>query len=296
MTTRAIGVEILPHGVRLVVVDRDGRVVARAERRATDRGMPRAAKAAAQALVEASVRDRLPARACAHDPAGEAVREAVRAMAAIVRVEGDVAGAGTAAAIAESWIGAARGAGNVVVLTIGEQISAGVLIGGVPYTGTHGLAGSAAWLALNPVERQDYRRSGCLDAEVSSRGVARRLAWRIEAGDRSAALERAGGSLDAMTADHVYDAARAGDGVAVSVVRDTAKYIGMAVANFVVTLDPEVVVLCGEASRAVDLLRDPVRQEAARRLPQPLAQALRLEFSTLAEEAAAIGAARLALP
>lgn len=296
MTKRAIGVELSPGGARLLVVDGDGRVAARAERQATDGGLPRAAKAAAQALAKAAPLGHVPARACAFDPGHDSVRAALRAMADIIPVQGEVIGAGVAAATAETWVGAAQGAETLVALAIGEQITAGILIGGRPYTGASGHAGAAAWLALNPVERQDYRRTGCLDAEVSSRGIARRLAWRIEAGDRSVVLEKAGGSLDAINADHVYDAARSGDGVAVSVVRDTAKYIGMAIANLIVTLDPEVVVLCGEVSRAADLLREPVRQECARRLPHPLSETFRLEFSTLAENAAAIGAARLALP
>src|SRR5207245_1047297 len=80
-------------------------------------------------------------------------------------------------------------------------------------------------------ERQDYRKLGSLAAEVSAKGIARRLSWRIQAGDRSRVLEAAGGSLDAITGQHVFDGARDGDGVAISVIRDTAKYIGMAVAT-----------------------------------------------------------------
>jgi glucokinase len=296
MTKSAIGVDLGPRGVRMVVVDADGRVSARADRRATAGGIARAAKAAAHAIAKAAGPGPLPARACAVDMNDEDVRAALEAMSGTARVQADVVGTGIAAATAETWIGAARGTANVVALVIGDQISAGILIGGRPYTGAHGMAGAAAWLALNPVERQDYRRSGCLDAEVSSHGVARRLVWRIEAGDRSSVLEKAGGNLDAITAEHVYDGARARDGVAISVVRDTAKYIGMAVANLLITVDPDLVVLCGEVSRAADLLLEPVRQECARRLPHGLADTFRLECSTLGDEVAAIGAARLALP
>jgi predicted NBD/HSP70 family sugar kinase len=51
--------------------------------------------------------------------------------------------------------------------------------------------------------------------------------------------------LSAVTAAHVFAAARDGDGVAVSVVRDTARYVGTAVASMVAMMDPEVVVLGG---------------------------------------------------
>jgi predicted NBD/HSP70 family sugar kinase len=200
---------------------------------------------------------------------------------------------GAAAIVAENWVGAARGSRHAVVLKIGERVFAGILLDGRYWAGAHGLAGSAAWLALNPVERQDYRKFGSLAAEVSNKGIARRLSWRIQAGDSSAVLERAG-DLESITAMHVFDGARSGDGVSISVVRDTAKYIGMAVANLASCLDPEIVVLSGEVAAAGDLLLEPVRQECARRLPPGMVEQVRLEISPLGEDGVAIGAARLA--
>jgi glucokinase len=200
---------------------------------------------------------------------------------------------GAAAVAAEAWIGAARDARHAVCLHVGEEVFAGLLLDGKPWSGAHNRAGAAAWLAINPVERQDYRRLGSLAAEVSSKGIARRLSWRIQAGDRSRVLDTAGGSLDAITGAMVFDGARGGDGVAISVVRDTAKYIGMAVATLAAAIDPEVIVISG-AVAATDLMLEPVRQECARRLPPDGMAGLRVEFSTLGPDAVAIGAARLA--
>ncbi len=292
----AIGVEIGPSTARVVAISDDASkvVLTRAGRSGSNDALTRTAKGAVQQVLKALGGAPFDAGVCAHNPADETVRATIAALREVLSFKGDVAGTGAAAAVAEAWIGAAKGIRDVVALVIGEEVSAGILIDGRPWNGAHGLAGSAAWLALNPVERQDYRRSGCLDAEVSSRGVARRLVWRIQAGDRSAVLERAG-DLDAITAEHVYEGARMHDGVAISVVRDTAKYIGMAVANLVSTLDPDLVVLCGEISSAGDVLLEPVRQECARRLPPGLAERYRLEISPLGDDAAAIGAARLAL-
>lgn len=201
---------------------------------------------------------------------------------------------GVAAVIAEGWIGAARGARTAICLVIGHQVTAGILLDGKPWLGAHGRAGAAAWLTLNPVERQDYRQHGSLAAEVSSQGIARRLSWRIQAGDHSAVLERAG-DLESITAAHVFEGARSGDGVSISVVRDTAKYIGMAVANLAVAIDPEVIVISGTAAAAADLMLDPVRQEFLRRLPPGLGERIRVEMSPLGDYGVAIGAARLAM-
>src|SRR5439155_10923359 len=107
-----------------------------------------------------------------------------------------------------------------------------------------------AWLALNPVEREDYRKTGCLEAEVAAAGIVRRLVWRIKAGDRSRIQEMVNDDLSAITVDHVLLAARNRDGVSISVLRDTAKYVGMAAANLVVIADPEALILGGIVATA----------------------------------------------
>jgi glucokinase len=200
---------------------------------------------------------------------------------------------GAAAVAAEAWVGAARGARDAICLHVGDDVFAGLLLDGKPWAGAHNRAGAAAWLAINPVERQDYRKLGSLAAEVSLNGIARRLSWRIQAGDQSRVLDAAGGSLEAITGKHVFDGARDGDGVAMSVVRETAKYIGMAVASLAAAIDPEVVVVSGSVAVA-DLMLEAVRQECARRLPKDALTEMRVEFSELGVNAIAIGAARLA--
>ena len=201
---------------------------------------------------------------------------------------------GAAIALAESWVGAAKGARHVVGLTLEASIHAGVVVDGRLFGGAHGLAGAARWLALNPVEREDYRKLGGLEAEVGGAGIVRRLVWRIKSGDQSRVQEMAGGNLSAITTQQIFEAARTGDGVAISVVRDTAKYVGMAVANLVAILDPEVVVLGGEIASAGDLLLEPTRTEMQRRIPPAAGQQIKVVPASLGEESAAIGAARAA--
>ena len=201
---------------------------------------------------------------------------------------------GTAAAVAEAWVGAARGCHDVVYFAAGDHTQGGVLRHGAAVTGARGRAATIAWLALNPVEREDYRKMGCLEAEVAAAGIVRRLIWRIKAGDRSRVQDAVGGDMAAITLDHVLDAAREGDGVSISVVRDTAKYLGMAAANLVAVLDPETLVLGGIMASAADLLLEPVRTEISRRLPHSMMDALVIAPAALGADAAAIGAARLA--
>jgi predicted NBD/HSP70 family sugar kinase len=283
-----VGVELRGTSALAVAVDDSGRVVARM---------------VASDPLEA-VDGVLGAPPGGPQPVGVAAiyPDAPEVIAAIKAVSGRHAGSflnegavpsGTAATVAEAWVGAARDAGDVVFFSVADHTSAGIVRGGVPILGSRRRAASVGWLALNPVEREDYRKTGCLEAEVAAAGIVRRMIWRIKAGDRSRIADTVNGDLSAITVDHVLKAARDRDGVSISVMRDTAKYLGMAAANLVVVADPEVLVLGGIMASAADLLMEPVRVEVARRLPRRMMEALKIVPAALGDAAAAIGAARL---
>lgn len=282
-----LGIDIRDTDTLAALVDTDGRVIARG----SQAGPPASA-------VPAAVRAALDG-AAAPDLVGVVRTDPTIDARAILTAAGVPGAAATvspggAIALAEQWCGAARGLQHVVALSLGEGIHAGIVVGGRLFGGAHGLAGAAGWLALNPVEREDYRKLGCLEAEVGGAGIVRRLVWRIKAGDRSRVLDMAGGNINAITARQVFEGARTNDGVAISVVRDTAKYIGMAVANLVAIIDPEVVVLGGAIAEADDLLLEPTRAELSRRVSPAAAQQVSVVPAALGEASAAIGAARAA--
>ena len=278
MTVHAVGIDFSESGVVAVGIDAEGRVLRQANGTVADLArLPREVGGTKSSIVGVA----------ADAP------DSVAVQSALSKSQPHISNPGTAAIVAESWVGAAKGTRHAICLWVGQRVFAGLMLDGKPWVGAHGLAGSAAWLALNPVERQDYRRLGNLAAEVSHTGIARRLCWRIESGDSSAVLEQAG-ALEKITVEHVLDGARSGDGVAISVVRDTAKYLGMAISNLASAIDPEVVVLAGDLAAARDLLFAPVAQECARRVPPSMVPGLRIELSTLGAHPVAIGAARLA--
>jgi predicted NBD/HSP70 family sugar kinase len=288
-----IGVDVGDPAVALLVDD-GGTVVAREH---ADAGGDATAIAGAAARVArgAAGDGRVAVGIASPTPDGPHVAAIVTAMArAGLAADGRVVSAGTAAALAESWIGAAKGARDVVFFSVSDRTMGGIVRDGAPVSGVHGRGASVAWLALNPVEREDYRKVGCLEAEVSASGIVRRLIWRIKAGDRSRVQDDVADDFGAITIDHVLDAARDGDGVAISVVRDTAKYLGMAAANLVAVVDPEVLVLGGIMASSTDLLFDLVRTELGRRLPRAMVDALSTVPSALGGDAVAIGAARVA--
>jgi predicted NBD/HSP70 family sugar kinase len=289
-----IGLEIRDASVLALAVDDRGEVRARAAAAGAD--LAAAAVEAAEAVQADAASNGAAALGIATaNPDAPAAARAIEAVAARfpdLFQQHAVVGSGTAAAMAEAWVGAARGAGDFVYFAVAEHAIAGVIRGGQPVTGAHGRAPAVAWMALNPVEREDYRRAGCLDIEVAAPGIVKRLIWRIKAGDKSRVQDVVNGDLAAITVDRVLDAARGGDGVSISVMRDTAKYLGMAAANLVAMGDPELLVLGGIMASAADLLLEPVRTELGRRLPAPMMSALTIVTALIGADAGALGAAR----
>jgi len=296
MRELTLGVDVSDLIARLAVVDSSGQLVSRAE-------APRGATADANAIREAAkqavagVRAPVMAAGVAMPSAfhkippdlAAALREATSRETEIVPIA-----AGAATVIAEQWMGAARGIKHVVTLSMGEHVTAGIMLNGEPWLGAHGLASSVSWLAMNPVERDDYRRFGGLEAEIASAGIVRRFVWRIKSGDHSPVVDKVKGDFSRITTEDIMEASRTGDGVSISIVRDTAKYLGMAVANMVTLFDPDAIVLGGGIVASRDVLLDSIKTECARRLHPEQMERLRIVLSTLGSDAVVIGAARAA--
>lgn len=282
-----LGLELLDNAALAVAIDDQGRIRARALVDGTD-GLAAAAGAALAKVTTAP--DAGPLGVATFNPDAPALAEILSGLTG--RDVRSPVPTGVAAAVAEAWVGAASGVQNVAFFAVAEHTAAGIIREGQVMLGSHGRAGSVAWLALNPVEREDYRKIGCLEAEVAASGIVRRLVWRVKAGDHSRVADAVDNDFAKITAEHVLTAARNGDGVSISVMRDTAKYLGMAAANLVLLADPEMLVLGGIMADAADLLLEPVRAEIARRLPRPMLDALAIVPATLGVDAAAIGAAR----
>jgi glucokinase len=200
----------------------------------------------------------------------------------------------TASAAGEAWVGAARGKNNVVYLSVGEEIEAGVLADGRVVPGATGQAGAAGWLAVGEIFKDEYESRGCLTTEAAMAAFKRRA---IEEWDGSAnsvigqLLKTNVRRLDVAT---IIRAARGGDALAAKVVAETCRWLGRGIANLISILDPEAVVIGGRAGSLLKPYFDEVRAEAGRWAMPASAKHCRIVSATLGDKAALIGAARLA--
>jgi glucokinase len=200
------------------------------------------------------------------------------------------------AVLAEQRAGAARGASDVVMLTLGTGIGSGIVIGGRVFRGATGAGAEIGHMTIDhhgPPCQGTCPGRGCLEVMASGTAIGRE---GTDAGrrDPSSGLGRAVAQRGVLTGEEVTRLALDGDEAARSVMAAVGRSLGAGIASVVNIFEPEVVVVGGGASAAGDLLLDPARAAFARQLTgrghRPLAE---IRLAVLGNRAGLIGAADL---
>ncbi|MFC1660085.1 ROK family protein [Gemmatimonadota bacterium] len=192
----------------------------------------------------------------------------------------------------EWWMGAGAGARILVGLTLGTGIGGGLVIDGEIHHGASDAAGEFGHTTIDFTGRKcKCGNYGCLEAYASGPNIAARAMEGIEAGAESILLELVDGSLEAVTAATVYEAVVLGDAYADEVMQETAKVLGVGIANLINALNPDAIVIAGGVTRAGDHLFGPLRKEVRKRAFRSAVEACRIVPASLPETAGVIGAA-----
>ncbi len=209
-------------------------------------------------------------RGARNTPVGPELRARI---ASVVHVENDA----TCAAFGEWKQGAAQGARDAIMVTLGTGIGGGIVMGGVLQRGAHGFAGEIGHIVVE--------RDGTLCP------CGRRGCWERYASG-SALRDLSGG----MAGEELFVAFHNGDQHAQAVVESFAEWIAVGLASLTNTCDPEVIVIGGGVIESLADAFDVVRTHFSASLysadlrPHP-----RLMPAVLGERAGAIGAALLAI-
>lgn len=155
------------------------------------------------------------------------------------------------AALGEMWLGAGKGHENVVMVTLGTGVGGGIILGGKILTGQNGAGGEIGHICVNYEETESCGcgKQGCLEQYASATGITR-LAKRRLAKNEDASLLR----TQEISSKTVFDALKEGDAVAEEIVEEFGAYLGHAMANVAVIVDPAVIVIGGGVSKAGEIL------------------------------------------
>lgn len=168
-----------------------------------------------------------------------------------------------ACALAEWLWGAGKGCKNMVFLTFGTGLGAGLILDGRLYTGTNDMAGEAGHVRLEHDGPEGYGKRGSFEGFCSGGGIARYAVPKVkewlEAGKKTAILDR-GQEPEEVTTQDVGLAAQAGDELGLSILQETGRMLGKGLAMLMDILNPQKIVIGSIFLRQEKILRDPMEE------------------------------------
>ena len=201
-----------------------------------------------------------------------------------------------AGALAEARFGGGRGYDYVLYMTMSTGIGGGIVAHGEIYHGTNDSAGEVGHQILLPDGPLcGCGKYGCLEALCSGPSIARRAQEAITDQPHTKILALADGQIDRVRSEHVLQAARDGDALAIALVEETAYYMGWGIANLVNILNPQIVLLGTIAVAAGDLLLDPIRRTVAEMAMQRPLEAVKIMPAELGDSIGDLAAISLVI-
>jgi glucokinase len=184
------------------------------------------------------------------------------------------------AVLGELWFGVGQSYQNIVLISVGTGIGAGIVIDGAIYRGSHQASGEIGYIIPGrDFLGKKYEGFGALESLASGSGIAKRAKQSLQG-------QVVDFDINNLTAEHVFQAMHRGEEWARPIIDETVDYLAIAIANVSVLFDPELIVLGGGVSRSADLLIDPV----LKRIEGAVPVTPKLVASTLGRQAAVMGA------
>lgn len=197
------------------------------------------------------------------------------------------------AALGEMWKGGGEGYTDIVMVTLGTGVGGGVIINEKILAGKHGLGGEIGHIHVRDEETEHCNCGGvgCLEQVASATGIAREARRAMAASGKPSKLREAG---DQVTAKDVLDAAKEGDELAVEVMETVGHYLGIALAQLGLTVDPDIFVIGGGVSKAGQFLIDIIDRHYSQYMTISQDRAI-IGLAKLGNDAGIYGAARMVL-
>ncbi len=173
-----------------------------------------------------------------------------------------------AGALAEHQFGAGVNCENMIFLTCGTGLGAGLILGGRLYRGSSFSAGEIGHVRLTRSGPIGFSKVGSAEGWASGAGIAQIAMTATRLAERRAIetllTSYPGYPLSPITAKDLWDAAQRNDRVALDVIRQSGKKLGEAIAILIDLFNPDCIVAGGLATRMGETILEPVREAAKR--------------------------------
>ena len=208
-----------------------------------------------------------------------------------VYVDNDV----RAMALGESWFGITKDISNFVTLNISNGIGAGIIINNKPYYGVDFSAGEIGHIVVEgDGDKCNCGNYGCLETVASNNNITKKAIKLIKQGTNSD-LKELKADINQLTIEDISEAAKLEDELAISIIKEAARYIGIAITNLINILNPTSIVVVGEifenTFHAIETLNEIVKNRGMKLSSENV----RIIKSMLGRDAAVVGATTLVI-
>jgi glucokinase len=203
-----------------------------------------------------------------------------------------------ACAVAEWKYGAGRGLSNLVFLTFGTGMGAGLILDGKLYSGISDLAGEVGHLRLADMGPVGFGKAGSFEGFCSGGGIAQlaqiKVREKLQMGERVSFCDSLA-DLGGLTAKSVAEAANGGDPLAIDIYETCAEYLGRGLSLLIDIINPEMIIMGSIYGRAKSLLEPVMRRTIEREAYMDSRNACRIEAAELSENLGDMAALSLAI-
>lgn len=196
------------------------------------------------------------------------------------------------AALGEMWKGGGRGCTNMVMVTLGTGVGGGVIINGEILTGSRGAAGEIGHITVEYHEQDTCGcgKKGCLEQFASATGIVKEAKRALASTDTPSELR----NIEHLSAKAIFDASKEGDALALELVEQLGRYLGIALSHVAAVVDPEAFVIGGGVSKAGSVLTDVIKKHYEQNVMFAL-QNREFKLAELGNDAGIYGSAKMVI-
>lgn len=201
-----------------------------------------------------------------------------------------------AAALGEYIYGVGKGYKHLVYLTLGTGVGSGIIIDGKLLMGSRGFAPELGHITIDKNGPHcNCGNAGCLEALASGTAISRIAQGNIKNNQESILREMCSGDFMQIDSRMVAEAATKGDSLALSIMKEAGRNLGVGLVNIIHSFDPEIIVFGGGLTDALNLMMPSIKSEIANRVMSNQKDKVKLVISQIEEDVALLGAASIFL-
>lgn len=196
------------------------------------------------------------------------------------------------AALGEMWKGGGMGCSDVIMVTLGTGVGGGIIVDGRVVAGFDGAGGEIGHITVNndEIEPCNCGQYGCLEQYASATGIVRMAKRKLAKSNEETVLR----NYADLTAKDIFDEAKGGDAVALTLVDDLGEILGSTLSNMACVVNPEVIVIGGGVSKAGQILIETIQKHYVETAFHAC-RGTRFELASLGNDAGMYGCMRLVL-